>query len=215
MDFWRQITSLFLARRVKKTCFPRKVVVKLETQEALSYSRKRIEDHHQGNVHMCSCSLGLAARLVVEEHHVANADVEEVLRLYLPATANDQIGRLLQREPKATQGLWIPLLSMSKIRRERFYCKQHQRRWVVELFSECIDVCQSSLEIARNYRLDDCTGHEHVPKNKALGRVGSNICTDRTQFEKRHRGKKKGLDSPSGGRARRRRCDHHTLAARS
>ena len=140
---------------------------------------------------MCSCSIGLAALVVVEEHHVANADVEEVLRLYLPATATDQIGRLLQREPKATQGLWIPLLSMSKIRRERFYCMPYQRRWVVELFSECIDVCQSSLETARNYRLDDCTGLEDVPKNKALGHVGSSICTERSQFEKRHSGKKR------------------------
>ena len=85
---------------------------------------------------MCSCSIGLAALLVVEEHHVANADVEEVSRLYLPATANDQIGRVFQREPKATQGTQEPLLNMSKIRRERFYCKPYQRRWVVELFSE-------------------------------------------------------------------------------
>ena len=104
MDSWRQITSLFLASRVKLTCFS-------------SESFGEAGDHHQGYVHMCSCSIGLAALLVVEEHHVANADVEEVLRLYLPATANDQIGRLLQREPKATHVLWIPLLSMSKIRR--------------------------------------------------------------------------------------------------
>ena len=41
---------------------------------------------------MCSCSIVLAALLVVEEHHVANADVEEVLRLYLPATAGRDMG---------------------------------------------------------------------------------------------------------------------------
>ena len=49
--------------------------------------------------------------------------------------------------------------------------------------------------------MDDCTGLEHVPKNKALGRVGSSICTDRSQFEKRHRGKKKASTrQPAKGR---------------
>ena len=78
---------------------------------------------------MCSCSIGLL--LVVKEHLAANANMEEVLRLYLPATANDQIGRLLQREPKATHMLWIPLLSMSKIRKGRFCSKSLKFQWVL------------------------------------------------------------------------------------
>ena len=59
--------------------------------------------------------------MVVEEHHVVNENVGEqnehfqgVLRLYLPATANDKIGRVLLREPMVTRGTWVPLLSVSK-----------------------------------------------------------------------------------------------------
>ena len=56
-------------------------------------------------------------------------------------------------------------------------------------------------------RMDNCTGLEHFPYNKALGRVASGICTDRSQFEnatrEERRREKKGLDSPGGERARR------------
>ena len=79
---------------------------------------------------MCPRSIGLAALLVVEEHHVANANVEEqhehfqdVLRLHLPAASNDEIGRALFVEPTATRGTWVPPLSMSKNRHGKFCSK--------------------------------------------------------------------------------------------
>ena len=84
---------------------------------------------------MCSCSIGLAALLVVEEHHVANTDVEEVLRLSLPATANDQIGRLLQREPKATHRVVDPTSEHVKDPKVKFCSKPFKFQWVVELES--------------------------------------------------------------------------------
>ena len=72
---------------------------------------------------MCSCSIGLAALLVVGEHHVANVNVEEriqhlqdVHRLRLPAALYDEIVRVLLVEPAATQGTWVPPASMSRSR---------------------------------------------------------------------------------------------------
>ena len=68
---------------------------------------------------MCFWSIGLAALLVVEEHRVSNENVEDerfqdVHHLHLPATANDEIERLLLMEPMATRGTWVPPASMSK-----------------------------------------------------------------------------------------------------
>ena len=73
---------------------------------------------------MCFWSIGLAALLVVEEHRVSNANVEEqderfqdAHHLHLPATASDEIERLLLMQPMATRGTWVPPASMSKSRK--------------------------------------------------------------------------------------------------
>ena len=79
---------------------------------------------------MCFWSIRLAALLVVEEHRVANANVErqnehfqDAHRLHLLATATDYIERVFLMEPMATRGTRVPLLSMSASRREKFYSK--------------------------------------------------------------------------------------------
>ena len=141
-----------------------------------------------------SCSIGLAARLVVGEHHVANANVEEqaeyfqdVHRLRLPAALNDENVRVLTVEPAATRGTWVPPASMSGSRKGKFWSKSFQFRWRAELMSRWIDICQA---IGRDgsskttCHMDDCTGFEHFPFYKALGRAGSGIYADRSQFEK-------------------------------
>ena len=86
-----------------------------------------------------------------------------------------------------------------KRRREKFCSKPNQFRWVVELVSMWIDTYKAIGQYGKSKtkcRMDDCTGLEHFPYNKALGRVGSDICTDRSQFknatrEERRREKKR------------------------
>ena len=138
-------------------------------------------------------SIGLATLLVVEEHRVANANVEgqnehfqDVHRLHLLATATDYIEGVFLMEPMATRGTTVPLLSMSASRREKFYSKPNQFRRVVELVSIWIDICQATGQCGNSKikcRKDDCTRLEHFPFHKALCRVGSGICTERSQFQ--------------------------------
>ena len=67
---------------------------------------------------MCSCPIDVAALLVDEEkesRRVANANVDEynehsqdVHRLHLLATVNDQVEQVLLMEPMLTQRTWVP-----------------------------------------------------------------------------------------------------------
>ena len=84
----------------------------LEIQLALSYSKKHIEYRHQGYALMCSCPIDVAALLVDEENRVAsptqivdeyNEHSQDVHRLHLLATVNDQIEQVLLMEPMVTQ----------------------------------------------------------------------------------------------------------------
>ena len=63
---------------------------------------------------------GLAALLVVEQHHVANGNVKDQEErfqgdpsLHLLATANDQAERVLLVEPTATRGTRVPRANKS------------------------------------------------------------------------------------------------------
>ena len=88
--------------------------------------------------------------LVVEEHRVSNENAEvqderfqDVHPLHLPATANDEIERVLLMESMATRGTWVPPASMSKSRKGEFCSKPYQFRWSVVFASTRIDICQA------------------------------------------------------------------------
>ena len=125
---------------------------------------------------MCPCSIGLAALLVIEELHVANADVEDqnenfqdVHCLHLPAALNDESGRALLVEPMATRGTWVPPLSMSKNRHGKFSSKPHHFRWSVVFASIWIDICQAIGRYGSSKitcHMDDCIGFQQFLYNK-------------------------------------------------
>ena len=130
-------------------------------------------------------SIGLAALLVVEEHRVANANVtDREERFQGDPGLRHFAEQVLLVEPMTTRGTMVPLLSMSASRREKFYSKPNQFRRVVELVSIWIDICQATGQCGKSKIKcrKDCTRLEHFPFHKALGRVGSGICTERSQF---------------------------------
>ena len=93
---------------------------------------------------MCFWSIGLAALLVVEEHRVSNENVEgqderfqDVHHLHLPATANDEIERLLLMEPMATRGDVGPTCEHVKERKGRSQKRNTQRQHLL-LSSTCV-----------------------------------------------------------------------------